>query len=199
MQKKLLPSLAAAVLGAGLLVGASFASSAGSNAPAKAGGGEAKRGGTLRVNLSTTDVQYTDPSLEYESTGWQVEYATQLKLLNWRETKATLFPEAATSFPLVSAGGRRYTFHIRPGQRLSNGEKITAANFRQPRGQVDHHVRMRIELAIDPIDILRIVAEVDAHECRLRVLSNDANERLLNLLERRILLWIAEPPTRMVA
>ena len=89
----------------------------------------AKIGGTLRVNLSTTDVQYTDPSLEYESTGWQVEYATALKLLNWKETKAQLFPEAATSFPLVSAGGKRYTFHIRPGQRLSNGEKVTARNF----------------------------------------------------------------------
>ncbi len=88
-----------------------------------------RAGGTLRVNLSTTDVQYTDPSLEYESTGWQVEYATALKLLNWKETKAQLFPEAATSFPLVAAGGKRYTFHIRPGQRLSNGEKVTARNF----------------------------------------------------------------------
>ena len=47
-------------------------------------------------------MQYTDPSLEYESTGWQVEYATALKLLNWKETKATLFPEAAT-LPLVAA------------------------------------------------------------------------------------------------
>ena len=71
-----------------------------------------------------------DPSLEYESTGWQVEYATALKLLNWKETKATLFPEAATSFPLVSAGGRRYTFHIRPGLRLSSGRRSRAANFR---------------------------------------------------------------------
>ena len=45
MQKKLLPSLAAAVIGAGLLVGASFAGSAGSAGPAKAGsaGGEARR------------------------------------------------------------------------------------------------------------------------------------------------------------
>ena len=33
MQKKLLPSLAAAVIGAGLLVGASFAGSAGSAGP----------------------------------------------------------------------------------------------------------------------------------------------------------------------
>ena len=30
---------------------------------------------TLRVNLSSTDVQYVDPGLEYESTGWQLLYA----------------------------------------------------------------------------------------------------------------------------
>jgi peptide/nickel transport system substrate-binding protein len=116
------------MIGVGLLVAAAFAGSASSAPQSK--GSASKRGGTLRVNLSTTDLQYTDPSLEYESTGWQVEYATQLKLLNWKETKATLFPEAATSFPRVGAGGRVYTFTIRKGLRLSNGENITAANFR---------------------------------------------------------------------
>ncbi|HEY2938524.1 MAG TPA: ABC transporter substrate-binding protein [Gaiellaceae bacterium] len=90
----------------------------------------AKVGGTLRVNLSTTDVEFTDPSLEYETTGWQIEYATALKLLNWRETKAQLFPEAAAAFPRVAADGKRYTFTIRKGLRLSNGERITAANFK---------------------------------------------------------------------
>jgi peptide/nickel transport system substrate-binding protein len=116
------------MIGVGLLVAAAFAGSASSAPQSK--GSAAKAGGTLRVNLSTTDVQYTDPALEYETTGWQIEYATALKLLNWKETKATLFPEAATSFPRVSAGGRKYTFTIRQGLRLSNGEKVTAANFR---------------------------------------------------------------------
>lgn len=63
------------VAAAMLLVAAALAGptrSAAASGPAAAG----KVGGTLRVNLSTTDVQYTDPSLEYESTGWQVEYAT---------------------------------------------------------------------------------------------------------------------------
>jgi peptide/nickel transport system substrate-binding protein len=116
------------MIGVGLLVAAAFAGSASSAPQSK--GSAAKVGGTLRVNLSTTDLEYTDPSLEYESTGWQVEYATALKLLNWKETRATLFPEAASSFPLVAAGGKKYTFHIRQGQRLSNGEKVTAANFK---------------------------------------------------------------------
>jgi hypothetical protein len=98
------------------------------SAPAGSRTAAAKIGGTLRVNLSTTDVQYTDPSLEYESTGWQVEYATALKLLNWKETKAQLVNEAASRFT-VAPNGKRYTFTIRPGLRLSNGEKITARNF----------------------------------------------------------------------
>ncbi len=70
MQKKLLPTLAATVgtlIGASLLVGSAFASSASSAGPAKAGGSEAKRGGTLRINLSTTDFEYLDPALAYEA------------------------------------------------------------------------------------------------------------------------------------
>lgn len=128
MQKKLWISIVTAMIGVGLLVAASFAGSANSASQSK--GSASKVGGTLRVNLSTTDLQYTDPALEYESTGWQVEYATALKLLNWKETKAALVPEAAAAFPRVAAGGRKYTFTIRKGLRLSNGEAITAANFK---------------------------------------------------------------------
>src|SRR5439155_26845113 len=114
-------------IGVGLLVAASFAGSASSASQSK--GSASKVGGTLRVNLSTTDLEYTDPALEYESTGWQVEYATALKLLNWKETKAQLFNEAASRFT-VAPSGKRYTFTIRPGLKLSNGQAVTAANFK---------------------------------------------------------------------
>ncbi len=127
MQKKLWLSIVTAMIGVGLLVAASFAGSASSASQSK--GSASKVGGTLRVNLSTTDLEYTDPALEYESTGWQVEYATALKLLNWKETKAQLFNEAASRFT-VAPSGKRYTFTIRPGLRLSNGEAVTAANFK---------------------------------------------------------------------
>ncbi|HEY2939630.1 MAG TPA: ABC transporter substrate-binding protein [Gaiellaceae bacterium] len=128
MQKKSWFSIAVLVIGAGLLVAAAFAGSA-SSAPQNKSSA-AKVGGTLRVNLSTTDLEFTDPALEYETTGWQVEYATALKLLNWKETKAQLFPEAATAFPRVGLGGRRYTFTIRKGLRLSDGYRVTAASFK---------------------------------------------------------------------
>ncbi|MDP9231521.1 MAG: ABC transporter substrate-binding protein [Actinomycetota bacterium] len=124
---RILVSAILVVAGSLLLLAAVLARPARS-APAGSRTAAAKIGGTLRVNLSTTDVQYTDPSLEYESTGWQVEYATALKLLNWKETKAQLVNEAASRFT-VAPNGKRYTFTIRPGLRLSNGEKITARNF----------------------------------------------------------------------
>jgi peptide/nickel transport system substrate-binding protein len=128
MQKKSWFSIVTLVIGAGLLVAAAFAGSASSAPQSKKSA--AKVGGTLRVNLSTTDVEFTDPALEYETTGWQIEYATALKLVNWKETRAQLFPEAATAFPKVGAGGRRYTFTIRKGLRLSDGSRVTAANFK---------------------------------------------------------------------
>lgn len=135
MQTKLVTSIAAAVIGAGLLVGASFASPAASNAPAKAGGGEAKRGGTLRVNLSTTDYEYLDPALSYEAPGWQVLYMTNLMLLNYPDKPAPegsrLVPEAAAGFPRVSRDGRTYTFRIRDGLRFSDGSQVTAAAFKR--------------------------------------------------------------------
>ena len=135
MQKKLLPSLAAAVIGAGLLVGAGFAGSAGSLAPAKAGDAEAKRGGTLRINLSTTDYEFLDPALSYEAPGWQVLYMTNLMLLNYPDKPAPegsrLVPDAAVGFPRVSGDGRTYTFTIKNGLRFSDGSPVTAEAFKR--------------------------------------------------------------------
>jgi ABC-type transport system substrate-binding protein len=135
MQKKLLPSLAAAVLGAGLLVGASFASSVGGSAPDKAGSGEAKRGGTLRVNLSTTDFEYVDPALAYDAYGWGVLYMTNLMLLNYPDKPAPegsrLVPDAAVGFPRVSRDGKTYTFTVKGGLRFSDGSPVTAAAFKR--------------------------------------------------------------------
>src|SRR5919201_6057549 len=128
MQKKSWFSIVALLIGAGLLAAAAFAGSASSAPQSKKSA--AKVGGTLKVNHSTTDLEFTDPALEYETTGWQIEYATALKLVNWKETQAQLFPEAATAFPKIGLNGRRYTFTIRKGLRLSDGSKVTANSFK---------------------------------------------------------------------
>src|SRR5918912_1949462 len=106
MHKLLWLSIVMAAIGAALLAAAATASGAAKASPQSASSAKARKGGTFRVVYSTADIEYTDPSLEYESPGWQIEYATALKLLNWKETKAQLYPEAAASFPRVGGGGR---------------------------------------------------------------------------------------------
>jgi ABC-type oligopeptide transport system substrate-binding subunit len=112
-----------ALLTALLVVGAASAKSQHSSA-----------GGTLNVDL-TTDVDYTDPALSYLSTGWELEYATCLKLMNYPDANgpraSQLIPEAAAGFPKVSNNGKTYDFTINTGfTKFSNGQPVTAASFK---------------------------------------------------------------------
>jgi len=129
MHRRLWLSVAMAALGAVLLVAAGFASPASSGTAAA----KAKRGGTMKLNMSATDVDFTDPSLAYGTISWQIEYATALKLYNYPDKPPPLGsqirPEAATGFPRITNSGKTYTIHIRKGLHLSNGATVTAANF----------------------------------------------------------------------
>src|SRR6476469_10710155 len=94
----------------------------------------AKTGGTLNVDL-TTDVDYTDPALSYLSTGWELEYATCLKLMNYPDANgpraSQLIPEAAAGFPKVSNNGKTYDFTVNANfTKFSNGQPVTAASFK---------------------------------------------------------------------
>ena len=130
MRRKLWLSIAMLVIGTGLLVAAGTASGAGTGAKNSSA---AKAGGTLRVNLSATDVDFVDPALSYFVPGWQIEYSTCAKLLNYPDAPAPrgsqLVPEAATGFPRISHDGKTYTFTIRKGMQFSNGATVGAANF----------------------------------------------------------------------
>jgi ABC-type oligopeptide transport system substrate-binding subunit len=91
-------------------------------------------GGTMTVDIST-DVDYTDPALDYLSTGWEIEYATCLKLMNYPDANgpkgSQLVPEAAAGFPKVSNSGKTYDFTVNAGfTKFSNGAPVTAANFK---------------------------------------------------------------------
>jgi ABC-type oligopeptide transport system substrate-binding subunit len=92
------------------------------------------QGGTMNVD-SSTDVDYTDPALDYLSTGWEIEYSTCLKLMNYPDANgpkgSQLVPEAAAGFPKVSGGGKVYDFTVNAGfTKFSNGAPVTAANFK---------------------------------------------------------------------
>jgi ABC-type transport system substrate-binding protein len=90
-----------------------------------------KEGGTLRLNISTTDVQSVDPAVAYEQFSWVVGTATCLKLINYPDRNGVqpLVPEAAVGLPRVSEDGRTYEFTIRKGQRFNTGEAVTAESF----------------------------------------------------------------------
>jgi ABC-type oligopeptide transport system substrate-binding subunit len=126
MRRRLWLSAIMAALGALLLVVAGFASAA--------SGGAAKKGGTMKLNMSATDVDFSDPSLAYGTISWQIEYATQLKLLNYPDKApplgGRLVPEAATGLPIISNNGKTYTFTVKKGLRFSDGSAVSAKNFK---------------------------------------------------------------------
>ena len=136
MRKKALLSGVTAALGV-MLAAAVLAStaSASSRATAKPVSKHALKGGTLRVNASNNDFEFTDPGLAYDTLSWSMLYTTQMLLVNFPEKNgqagSVLYPEAATSFPVVSRNGKTYTFHIRPGLKFSDGSPVTAASYQR--------------------------------------------------------------------
>ena len=127
MKRSLWLSVTAFVLGAGLLVASGLAG-------ASTGQVAAKKGGTMRMNMSATDVDFTDPSLAYGTISWQIEYATALKLYNYPDKPASaggsrIQPEGAAGFPVISKDGKTYTITVKPGFKFSNGSPVTAANY----------------------------------------------------------------------
>src|SRR6266511_2315155 len=104
------------------------------SAPGSVGAGQ---GGTAQLLLGGTgDFDYTDPALAYLFDSWQLEYATCAKLVNYPDKPAPagtqLVPEVAKTLPLISNGGKTYTFTIRKGFRFSppSNEPVTAQSFK---------------------------------------------------------------------
>jgi peptide/nickel transport system substrate-binding protein len=120
-----------ALVGAGLLV-ASTAS--GGTSGSAASDKSVARGGTFRI-LNTSDVDHIDPALSYFTHSWNLQGATQLRLYYYPYVKGPagqrIAPMAATGMPRVSNGGKTYTITIKPGFKFSNGQNVTAANFKR--------------------------------------------------------------------
>ncbi|MGH3001947.1 MAG: ABC transporter substrate-binding protein [Gaiellaceae bacterium] len=134
MRRKQLLSLFMLVLGASLLVTAmAVAGASGSNA--KAGSKAAAKGGTLKLNESSEDFDYTDPQIAYRTDDWAMLNTTAMPLVGFPEKAGAagsqLYPIGATAFPTVSKDGSTYTFHIRPGMKFSDGSPVTAAAYQR--------------------------------------------------------------------
>src|SRR5256714_9639508 len=115
MSRRLSLSALVLALGTSMLVAAAFAGAASS---------KSTKGGVMKLNMSATDVDFSDPSLAYGTISWQIEYATQLKLLNYPDKGpplgGRLRAEAATGLPISSNNCNTYNITIKKGIRLSN-------------------------------------------------------------------------------
>jgi peptide/nickel transport system substrate-binding protein len=125
-------SVAMAALGAAMLVAAAFAGPAASTPGGGSSSGQ-KKGGTMNINASATDVDYADPALAYGTLSWQILDASCAKLMYYPDKPdpvgSRLTPDAAVGFPTVSKDGKTYVFTIRSGMKSNTGETLTAANF----------------------------------------------------------------------
>ena len=132
MHRRLMLSVTMLLVGAGLLAASAVAGGSGSASPKATDTGQARVGGTFKHSLST-DIDYVDPALAYYVPSWAIMYATGAMLINYPDAPAPrgsrLTPEVAAGFPRISADGKTYTFRLKRNYRLSNGQRVTSANF----------------------------------------------------------------------
>ena len=88
-------------------------------------------GGTLNVDLPN-DVDYTDPALDYLSTGWEIEYSTCLKLMNYPDANGaeglTARARGRDRLPEGLEQREDLRLHRQAGfTKFSNGQPVTAA------------------------------------------------------------------------
>ena len=163
MSRKLWLSIAMLAVGASLLVAAGFASTSSASSPASSGK-VAKTGGTLNYDLQS-DIDFSDPALDYYVPGWEIEYATCLKLLNYPDANgpksAQLVPEAATGFPKVSNGGKTYDFNVSaPWTKFNDGSAVGPANFQH---EIERLADPKMQSGATPFisDIVGVQAKLD--------------------------------------
>jgi peptide/nickel transport system substrate-binding protein len=92
-----------------------------------------KAGGTLNFGVAGADVDFSDPALAYGVLSWEIEYETCQKLVNYPDKSGAagseLQPDAASGLPVVSNGGKTYTFTIKPGIKYSDGATLKASDY----------------------------------------------------------------------
>lgn len=134
----------AALATAGLAV-AGLAACSSSNSGGTGGGNNANKpvfGGTLRI-VAASGPDHLDPVPAYYTADYILEKAYTRQLMayptvpdpsftspGWKKD-ITPVPDAATSMPTISNGGKTYTFHIKPGVdwNTSPARQVTAADF----------------------------------------------------------------------
>jgi peptide/nickel transport system substrate-binding protein len=98
----------------------------------------AHRGGTLNIAASSAPGTL-DPQISYDNAPWQIAQAVYDGLVAFKKVggaqSLTIVPDLATKLPIVTNGGKTYTFTLRQGIRFANGQALTTvdvlASFRR--------------------------------------------------------------------
>lgn len=89
-------------------------------------------GGILRVDLAS-GIRAVDPAAARFGDDWQLQFFTGARLLSLPDKAgaagARIVPEVAKSMPAISKDKKSYTFTLRSGWKLSNGQTIDANMF----------------------------------------------------------------------
>ena len=92
-----------------------------------------RAGGSFRVVLHPSTLDYVDPALAYTVGGWALLDATCAKLMNFPDKSAPagtrLIPEVAAGYPRVSRDARTFTFRLRRDFRFSTNQAVRPSSF----------------------------------------------------------------------
>ena len=83
--------------------------------------------------LSGTGPQSLDPGLDYTTQGAEINWEVYTGLTTYKHAagiaSTELQPGLTTALPVISNGGKTYTFTLRKGLKYSNGDPVKASDF----------------------------------------------------------------------
>jgi peptide/nickel transport system substrate-binding protein len=122
-------SMAVVALGSAVALAACGGSSSSSTGTKT---GAAKTGGAVTEVIGTAP-QSLDPSIDFTTQGAEVHWLTHLGPLSFAHANGSaggqLIPAVSTALPVVSDGGKTYTFTVRKGLKYSDGTSLKASDL----------------------------------------------------------------------
>src|SRR6185437_11785053 len=88
----------------------------------------ARASGTLIVEFQD-DISHLDTALCYDNTCYPFAKAMFDRLVDYKGATNNLIPDAAAAMPVISHGGKTYTFKLRNNVRFWNGRLATSADW----------------------------------------------------------------------
>jgi peptide/nickel transport system substrate-binding protein len=107
-------------------------SSSGSSTPSGSGTTSSANGGSVSL-VEGTFPQSLDPSIDFTTQGGEVHWLTHLGPYSFAHASGTagtqVIPSIATALPVVSSGGKTYSFTIRTGLKYPDGTPLKASDL----------------------------------------------------------------------